>query len=79
MLHNALENKKQYSDEQHSQQFRRFDVDNKALRNAMRKKELFAENAWLHYYNEYLYQHKLITEQERNRMTNRINSRKETH
>ena len=40
-----------------------------------RLKRQAMEKAWLHYYNQVLFEKGLITEQERNRMTNRINSR----
>ena len=35
-----------------------------------------AERLWLHYYNQTLFEKGLITESERNRMTNRINARR---
>lgn len=41
-----------------------------------KKKQYMVEQFWLLYYNQYLFDHGLITEQERNRMTNRINNRK---
>lgn len=40
------------------------------------QRRLVAEQLWLHYYNQTLYKQGLITESERNRMTNRINARK---
>lgn len=40
---------------------------------ARRKKEL-AEQIWLHYYNQVLFEKGIITENERNRMKNLINS-----
>ena len=41
-----------------------------------KKKQYMVEQFWLLYYNQYLFDHGLITEQERNRMTHRINNRK---
>lgn len=35
-----------------------------------------AEQLWLHYYNQTLYEKGLISESERNHMTNSINARK---
>ena len=40
------------------------------------KRRSVAEQLWLHYYNQTLFDKGLITESERNRMTNRINARK---
>lgn len=40
------------------------------------KRRSAAEQLWLHYYNQTLFDKGLITEAERNRMTNRINARK---
>ena len=37
-------------------------------------KKALAEKIWLHYYNEYLFSQGIITEQERNRMKNAINT-----
>ena len=39
------------------------------------KKQLLAEQLWLHYYNQVLFDKGLISEQERNSMTIRINHR----
>ncbi len=39
------------------------------------KKRLMAEQLWLHYYNQVLFDKGLISEQERNSMTIRINNR----
>ena len=39
------------------------------------KKQLLAEQLWLHYYNQVLFDKGLISEQERNSMTVRINHR----
>ena len=39
------------------------------------KKQLLAEQIWLHYYNQVLFDKGLISEQERNSMTVRINHR----
>lgn len=45
-------------------------------RNAQeQKKQLLAEQLWLHYYNQVLFDKGLISEQERNSMTVRINHR----
>ncbi|MBR3503315.1 MAG: hypothetical protein IKO07_03610 [Clostridia bacterium] len=45
-------------------------------RNAQeQKKRLLAEQLWLHYYNQVLFDKGLISEQERNSMTIRINHR----
>lgn len=35
----------------------------------------FAENAWLNYFNRYLYEHGTISEKEYNRMTDKIAQR----
>ena len=40
------------------------------------KRRSAAERLWLHYYNQTLFDKGLITESERNRMTNKINARK---
>lgn len=42
------------------------------------KKKMIVEQMWLHYYNNTLFQKGVITETERNRMKNLINSRKDT-
>ena len=42
----------------------------------VQQKQNIAEQFWLLYYNQYLFEHGFITEQERNRMVNRINNRK---
>ena len=39
------------------------------------KKRLMAEQLWLHYYNQVLFDNGLISEQERNFMTIKINNR----
>ena len=39
------------------------------------QKKAIGEQLWLHYYNQTLFEAGLITEQEKNRMTNRINGR----
>ena len=39
-------------------------------------KTFVAEQIWLHYYNDYLFGKGMISEQERNRMKCKINSRK---
>ena len=41
-----------------------------------KQKQYMAEQFWLLYYNQILFEKGLITEQERNRMVNRINNRK---
>lgn len=41
-------------------------------------KKTQAEKLWLLYFNNYLYEHGVITEKERNRMIHSINSRKST-
>lgn len=38
------------------------------------QKQHMAEQLWLLYYNQYLYDHGVITERERNRMKNKINT-----
>ena len=40
------------------------------------QKRSTGEQIWLHYYNQVLYDKGMITEDERNRMTNRIDARK---
>lgn len=40
------------------------------------QKKDFAEKAWLHYFNQTLYEKGLISENARNRMNARIDSRK---
>lgn len=42
------------------------------------KRKVLAENLWLNYFNEYLYQQKLITEAQRNCIFSQIESRKAT-
>ena len=42
---------------------------------AKEQRRSVAEQLWLHYYNQKLYDKGLITADERNRMTNRINAR----
>ena len=44
-------------------------MDNRQKRNIM------AEEIWLNYFNTYLYEHKLITEEQRNKMRNEITFR----
>lgn len=39
------------------------------------KKRVVAEKIWLHYYNRVLYERGMISEEERNRMSNRIDQR----
>ncbi len=39
------------------------------------QKGAIGEQLWLHYYNEVLFKKGMITEDERNRMANRINAR----
>lgn len=39
------------------------------------KRNLMAEEIWLNYFNSYLYEHKLITEEQRNKMRNEITFR----
>ena len=39
------------------------------------QKRAIGEQLWLHYYNEVLFKKGMITEDERNRMANRINAR----
>ena len=41
-----------------------------------KQKQIMAEQFWLLYYNQALFECGLISEQERNSMTNRINNRK---
>ena len=41
-----------------------------------KQKQILAEQFWLLYYNQTLFERGLITEQERNRMANRISNRK---
>ncbi|MGM9615587.1 MAG: hypothetical protein ACI3W7_08675 [Oscillospiraceae bacterium] len=50
-------------------------AEKKKLSNEDRRR-FAAEQLWLDYYNQTLYKQGLITESERNRMTNRINARK---
>jgi hypothetical protein len=40
------------------------------------KRKVLAENLWLNYFNEYLYQRKIITEAQRNCMSSQIESHK---
>ena len=40
------------------------------------QKIYIAEQIWLHYYNDYLFGKSMITEQERNRLKLKIDSRK---
>lgn len=40
------------------------------------KRRKMAEQIWLHYFNRVLFEKGLITERERNRMTQRIENRK---
>jgi hypothetical protein len=50
-----------------------------AERNTMsmaQQKNYIAEQIWLHYYNDYLFGKGMITEQERNRLKIKIDSRK---
>lgn len=42
-----------------------------------KQKRSIAETYWLLYYNQTLFEQGLITEEERNRMANRIRTRKE--
>jgi len=42
----------------------------------MSQKAEVIEQAWLHYYNNYLFSAGLITEDQRNKMKNKINSLK---
>lgn len=49
----------------------------KVLTGEQEKKSL-AEKLWLAYFNQYLYEHNLITEAQRNRMALKIDSRKAT-
>lgn len=44
--------------------------------NTNEKKKALAEQMWLSYFNHVLYEKGLISEQERNRMQNMINTRK---
>lgn len=39
------------------------------------QKKTIAEQIWLQYYNQVLFERGVITEEERNRMANRINAR----
>ena len=39
------------------------------------KRNLMAEEIWLNYFNTYLYEHKLITAEQRNKMHNEITFR----
>ncbi|MCH5353491.1 MAG: hypothetical protein J1E06_08515 [Acutalibacter sp.] len=39
------------------------------------KRNIMAEEIWLNYFNTYLYEHKLITEEQRNKMRNEITFR----
>ena len=41
----------------------------------LEQKRAIGEQLWLHYYNEVLFKKGMITEDERNRMANRINAR----
>ena len=43
---------------------------------AEQEKKSLAEKAWLSYFNQYLYEQNLITEEQRNRMALKIESRK---
>ena len=40
------------------------------------EKRTLQERAWLHYYNNLLFEQGIITEQERNQMIHKINARK---
>ena len=46
----------------------------KVLTNEEREKRM-AEDIWLNYFNQYLYEHGTITEKEYNRMTEKIAAR----
>ena len=50
-------------------------AEKKPLSNEQKRRSA-AEQLWLHYYNQTLFDKGLITESERNRMTNKINARK---
>jgi len=50
--------------------------ESNASANAQRRS--VAEQLWLHYYNQVLYDKGMITKDERDRMTNRINARGRT-
>ena len=39
------------------------------------KKQIMAEEIWLNYFNNYLHEKQVITEDERNRMANQISAR----
>ncbi len=47
-----------------------------SVRSDEQKKQAAAEKVWLNYFNQYLYEHGLITELERNRMKIWIECRK---
>jgi len=40
------------------------------------KEKIVAENIWLNYYNNYLFEHGVISEETRNKMVTKINGRK---
>lgn len=50
-------------------------ADQVATRNSQVKRDL-AEQMWLHFFNEHLYEQGIISENERNRMQHLIYSRK---
>ena len=48
---------------------------NDGSRKNQEQKRQIGEQLWLHYYNQVLFDRGLITEDERNKMANRINTR----
>ena len=50
-------------------------ADTEKMSMALHKKHI-AEQIWLHYYNDYLFGRGIITEQERNKILFKIDSRK---
>lgn len=51
-------------------------VAEKKIMSADQQKTALSEKLWLAYFNSYLYQHGMITENQRNRMIAKIESRK---
>lgn len=51
-------------------------MENNSKRTVQQQKKCLAEQLWLYYFNTTLYKKGLITETQRNRISNIINSRK---
>lgn len=49
-----------------------FKKDKEFFMNNQQKQNIMAEEIWLNYFNNYLYDHEAITEDERNKMKNQI-------